>query len=196
MIDCKTCNNIVKMLEKGQIRELKEYVENENKITYLEEARKALLSYLNERRGTAIPFGYYDYFQFTMCNLLLTDYCSAYFLKSAEILTPNEKRRVSGTFHKKSIVVMNLYDELEKKQISVEKIERVEAGVRDKSPLVDLWTEGNHIHTFYEKEFSFAEKFLGNDLEYSVADTDYFEQGAVCLVKSNKGTGFILGKKH
>ena len=195
MIDCKTYNEIIDLLDKGELKKLRKYVESENKKIYLPDARRAFKQYLAKPRKPGISRGYYDYEEFTMCQLFVTDYCSAYFLKSAEILTPAQKKKASGIFHKSSLDIMDLYNKYEKELISVEKVERVDDKVRDKSPIIDLWTKDGGIHTFYEEEFSFAEKFLGDDVDYSVSTVGP-KLGSVCLVKSKKGTGFICGKRY
>ena len=196
MIDYKTCDKLLDLLDKGDLKKLRKYISDERNKYYLLAARKALTEYLN--RGK-IPYkysntrAYYDYFKFASCELLLANGYSAYFLKSSEILTRDKKLKAHGTFHPVSTKIMNLYNELVVSQEAVEEIKEDSTGKRDKKPLINLKTKEGKIHTFYKDEFSFAEKFLGEDVEYSISNTDVFTEGSVCLVKSNKGTGFIMG---
>jgi hypothetical protein len=200
MIDYKSCDELIELLNKGDLKKLKKYISDERKKYYINNARKALKEYL--KRGPSpytyqnIDKSYYDYFEFTIRNLLLTDYNSAYFLKNAEILSRSDKILKKGIMHYSSSKIINLYEELEVNQVAVEKIIKDASGKRDKKTLIDLKTKEGKIHTFYQDEFSFAEKFLGDDVEYSISDTDIFKNGSVCLVKSKKGTGFILGRKE
>ena len=196
MIDYKTCDKLLDLLDKGDLKKLRKYISDERNKYYLLAARKALTEYLN---GGGIPYNYshtrayYDYFKFATCELLLANGYSAYFLKSSEILTRDKKLKAHGTFHPVSTKIMNLYNELVVSQEAVEEIEEDSTGKRDKKILINLKTKEGKIHTFYKDELSFAEKFLGEDVEYSISDTDVFTEGSVCLVKSKKGTGFFLG---
>lgn len=201
MIDYKSCDELINLLNKGDLKKLRKYISDERKKYYISNARKALKEYL--KRGPS-PYShenigktsYYDYEAFTICNLLLTDYSSAYFLKNAEILSSGDKLLKRGSVHASSFKIIDLYEKLEVNQVAVEKIVKDTSGKRDKKTLIDLKTKEGKIHTFYADEFSFAEKFLGDDVEYSISDTDIFKTGSVCLVKSKKGTGFILGRKE
>ena len=201
MIDYKSCDEIIELLDKGDLKKLKKYIRDERNKYYIVNARKALKEYL--KRGPS-PYvhenlrknSYYDYHEFTICNLLLTNYLSAYFLKNAEILSRSDKILNKGVMHASSSRIISLYEKLEVNQETVKEIVKDRSGKRDKKTLVDLKTKEGKIHTFYEDEFSFAEKFLGDDVEYSISTSDIFKEGSVCLVKSKKGTGFILGRKE
>ena len=114
--------------------------------------------------------------------------------KNAYILVTRDKKlKAHGTFHPVSTKIMNLYNELVVSEEAVEEIKEDSTGKKDKKTLINLKTKEGKIHTFYKDEFSFAEKFLGEDVEYSISNTDVFTEGSVCLVKSKKGTGFFLG---
>lgn len=198
MIDYKSCDELIELLNKGDLKKLRKYIRDERNKYYIANARKALKEYL--KRGPS-PYThenidkktYYDYVEFTICNLLLTDGASAYFLKNAEILSRSDKILNKGIMHYSSSKIIGLYEKLEVNQVAVEEIIKDASGKRDRKALIDLKTKEGKIHTFYADEFSFAEKFLGDDVEYSISDTDIFKDGSVCLVKSKKGTGFILG---
>lgn len=199
MIDYKSCDEIIELLDKGDLKKLRKYIEDERNKYYIEEARKALKAYL--KRGPSPYYfkninkaSYYDYCEFTVARLLLTDGYSAYFLKSPEILTHKQKIQNVGSCHVSSTKIIDLYEKLEVNQEAVEEIVKDTSGKRDKKTLIDLKTKDGKIHTFCEDEFSFAEKFLGEDVEYSISPDNY--KVGVCLVKSNKGTGFILGRKE
>lgn len=198
MIDRKSCDKIIELLDKEDYKKLRKYVNGERNKYYLLAARKALTEYLKSGR---IPYkyatssAYYDYYKFTMCDLLLTNGKSAYFLKSSEILTRDRKLKAYGTFHKLSTKVMNMYERLAVNQEAVVEVLKDSSGKIDSKTLINLKTKEGKIHTFYEDEFSFAKKFLGDDVEYSVSTVDP-KLGGVCLVKSKKGTGFILGRKE
>lgn len=197
MIDYKSCDEIIELLDKGDLKKLKKYVRDERNKYYIINARKALQEYLKRgpRLNNLKMAAYYDYFEFTICNLLLTDTCSAYFLKNAEILSRSDKILNKGIMHALSSKVIDLYEKLEVNQEAVEEIVKDVSGKRDEKALIDLKTKEGKIHTFYSDEFSFAEKFLGEDVQYSVSTADP-KLGGVCLVKSKKGTGFILGRKE
>ena len=190
MIDYKSCDELIELLDKGDLKKLKKYIRDERKKYYIVNARKALKQYLKRGQMAA----YYDYHEFTICNLLLTDNCSAYFLKNAEILSGSDKILNKGIMHYSSSKIIDLYEKLEVNQEAVEEIVKDVSGKRDEKALIDLKTKEGKIHTFYADEFSFAEKFLGEDVQYSVSTVDP-KLGGVCLVKSKKGTGFILGRK-
>ena len=196
MIDYKTCDELIDLLNKGDLKKLRKYIKDERNKYYIANARKALKEYLNRgpRLNNLKRAAYYDYNSFTICNLLLTDNFSAYFLKNAEILSRSDKILNKGIMHALSSKVIDLYEELEVNQEAVEEIVKDVSGKRDKHALIDLKTKEGKIHTFYEVEFSFAEKFLGDDVEYSISIDP--KLGGVCLVKSKKGTGFILGRKE
>jgi len=198
MIDYKSCDELIDLLDKGDLKKLKKYIKDERNKYYIANARKALQEYLKRgpRLNNLKMAAYYDYFEFTICNLLLTDTCSAYFLKNAEILSRSDKILNKGIMHAVSSKVIDLYEKLEVNQEAVEEIVKDVSGKRDEKALIDLKTKEGKIHTFYADEFSFAEKFLGEDVEYSISDTAVFERGSVCLVKSKKGTGFILGRRE
>lgn len=191
MIDYKSCDKLIDLLDKGDLKKLRRYINDERKKYYISNARKALHPYLKRHFAA-----YYDT-DFTMCKLLLTDYCSAYFLESDEILTEYEKkkRRYSLMTHPDSYKIIDLYEKLEVNQVAVKEIVKDASGKRDKKTLIDLKTKEGQIYTFYEDEFSFTEKFLGDDVEYSVSLRDP-KLGGVCLVKSKKGTGIIFGRKE
>lgn len=196
MIDYKTCDELIELLNKGDLKKLRKYIKDERNKYYIANARKALKEYLNRgpRLNNLKMAAYYDYNSFTICNLLLTDKCSAYFLKSAEILSRSDKILNKGIMHYSSSKIIDLYEGLEVNQVAVEEIVKDASGKRDEHALIDLKTKEGKIHTFYEVEFSFAEKFLGDDVEYSISIDP--KLGGVCLVKSKKGTGFILGRKE
>lgn len=95
--------------------------------------------------------------------------------------------------HGDSFKIIDIYKKLEVNQKNISEIIKHPAEIDDRKPMVDLKTKEGRIFTFYEDEFSFAEKFLGEDVEYSIA-FDESIPGPACLVKSNKGNGFILGR--
>ena len=196
MIDYKSCDELIDLLDKGDLKKLKKYIKDERNKYYIANARKALQEYLKRGPSNNLKIAaHYDYFEFTICNLLLTDTCSAYFLKNAEILSRSDKILNKGIMHAVSSKVIDLYEKLEVNQEAVEEIVKDVSGKRDEKALIDLKTKEGKIHTFYADEFSFAEKFLGEDVQYSVSTVDP-KLGGVCLVKSKKGTGFILGRRE
>ena len=170
MIDHKSCDKLLELLDKGDLKKLRKYISDEDNKYYVANAREKLRRYL-KRNSKA----YYDNFKFTKCNLVLTDNYSVYFLKSNEILTTQRKRNSSGSFHQSSTRMM---DSSEKG-----------------GGYIKLKTKDGKMHIFSEEELSFAEAFLGEDVEYCVSAEEY-TGGPVCLVKSKKGTGFILGIKN
>ena len=187
MIDIKSCDKLIELLDKGDLKKLRKYISDERNKYYVANAREKLRKYLKRNYRA-----YYDNFKFARCNLVLTDYYSVYFLKTNEILTTQKKRDSSGSFHHSSCKMMDIYDKFEVNQVAVEKIinSSEKGGGR-----IKLKTKDGKMHTFGEDELSFAEAFLGEDVEYGVS-VDEYSGGSVCLVKSKKGTGFILGIKE
>lgn len=190
MIEYKICDKLIDLLDKEDLNGLRKYIDSERNKYYLSIARKALDKYLVRH-----DHAYYDCDDFSFGKLVLLDYYSVYFLESDEILTP-QRKKLGSRVHNTSYRALSLYDKLAINQEAVEEILKDDLGMRDNKTLIDLKTKEGKIYTFYEDEFSFAEKFLGEDVEYSVSNTDIFNEGPVCLVKSKKGTGFILGRKE
>ncbi len=186
MIDHKSSDKLIELLDKGDLKRLRKYISEERNKYYVANAREKLQKYL--RRDSR---AYYDNFEFTIGNLVLTDYASAYFLKSNEILTTQRKRNSSGSFHRFSCTLMDFYSKF---SVNPEVVEKIFDYSKDEEDYVKLRTKDGKVHTFYEKEFSYAEAFLGEEVEYSISKEKY-KDTPVCLVKSKKGTGFILGQK-
>lgn len=188
MIDYKICDKLIDLLDKEDLNGLRKYIGSERNKYYLSIARKALDKYL-----VRSIYAYYDCHDFSQGNLVLTDYCSAYFLESDEILTPRRKKLGNRGVHAMSYRVLDLYDKLAINQENVVEILKDATGDRDYKTLIDLKTKEGKIYTFYDDEFSFAEMFLGDDIEYSISGK-FYKGGSACLVKSKKGTGFVLGR--
>ena len=187
MIDHKSCDKLIELLDKGDLKKLRKYIIDEDNKYYVANAREKLRKYL--RRSNK---AYYDNFKFTKCNLVLTDNYSVYFLKSNEILTTQRKRNSSGSFHQSSTRMMDSY---EKFSVNQEAVEKIVNSSEKGGGYIKLKTKDGKMHIFSEEELSFAEAFLGEDVEYCVSAEEY-TGGPVCLVKSKKGTGFILGIKN
>ena len=187
MLDYKTSDKLIDLLDKGDLKKLRKYIIDERNKYYVANAREKLRKYL-KRSCKA----YYDNFKFTKCNLVLTDSYSAYFLKTNEILSTQMKRKSAGSFHHSSTGMMDFYEKFSENQ---EAVERIVNSSEKGGGYIKLQTKDGEIHTFGEGELSFAEAFLGEDVEYSVS-ADKYSDGSVCLVKSKKGTGFILGIKR
>ena len=182
MIDYKSYKEIINYLNKNELNELREYLNQEINKSYLTRAKKQLQYYLNGN-----PMSFYGYLNDN--KIIISNSFSAYILESDEILSKYMIQRfksVDEEVFKNDIALANSFFE---KYDSNNLIKADDGYKLDKKNNVLLSNEEYKItHNFSASNYLYSKYFLGEDSIYLLD-----KNKTICLVNSNKGKGFVLG---
>ena len=184
MIDYKAYDKIIKLINEGKEKELREYLEKEKEKYYVSTARETLKHYLRHE-STLSKIVYLDYLEDQ--RLFFTDSSSLYILNSDEILNASMKKKREGLLHAKTPSLIALTDGFE--QGSLEPVQDIVKSREDGSLVLLSSSDMSRRMTFSSKQIEYSKIFLGPDVEYSLTP----HQNPACFARSRKGRGVICG---
>ena len=173
------CNQILKYLEREDLEGLRRYAEKGKEAYYYSEARKLLERYLKAKNA---------YYKTVDESLILTDGYSAYFLDDSKLLTDryleNMSKQFTTSYLDKTTGIIQTAESFENADsFPVGKVETVDYN------LYEVFSEDESFSKFFaKKHYNRPEIFLGENTEYRILKNE-----PVCLVRSPRGKGFVLG---
>ena len=173
------CNQILKYLDRGDLESLRCYVQNRKEAHYYFEARKLLERYLKAKNA---------FYMTVDESLILTDGYSAYFLDDSKLLTDrylkNMSKQFSVSYLDVTTSIIQTAEQFENADsFPVGKVETVDYN------LYEVFSEDESFSKFFaKKHYNRPEIFLGENTEYRI-----LKNNPVCLVRSPRGKGFVLG---
>lgn len=182
MISYNTYTKLIEILDTKGIEEAKKYLDREVQKEYLQKAKKALDLYLKH------PNAFISYtYQNSDQEIMICDFISGYILDSDELIKTNSKmdRIVISNKHR----VMTVSDRIKEiEELSTIDVDSVYSENKD---IVGLWSKKEDVeHYFAKKNFGYAKKILGDDVEYKT-----MKEAPICVARSRKGKGIIFGLK-
>jgi hypothetical protein len=180
------CNQVLKYLDRNDLESLRNYVQKKRESYYLTSARDLLKKYLNSKES---------FYNIMEESLLITDCTSAYFFDDYRLLTDkyikNLDKQCNFYMLDKCSEIVQIYDKfLNMESMPVGKIVSYYPNLDyHKLMVYEVFSEdGSYSKRIAKDKYDNAKILLGENTQYEV-----LKEKPVCLVRSPRGRGFVLG---